>query len=92
MRRKDWENYVLDSPSSVPIPEEATKLVRKWIKAYWEESIWAIKGLEGKTGLREVVWSSENPLPDLKIQKIATLLRRWIQIRDLCKKAFDTLA
>lgn len=92
MNREDWENYVLGLPSSGPIPEEATRLVCKWVNAYWEESILAIKGLEGKTGVKELGWSSGNPSLASKVQKVAILLRRWIQIRDLCKKALDTVA
>lgn len=92
MEREDWEKYVIDLPSSGRISEEATEWVRKWVKTYWEESQLAINGLEGKNGVNGVVGSSKDPLPSLKDQKVATLLRRWIQIRDICKKTLDTLA
>jgi hypothetical protein len=91
MKREDWEKYVLDLSSLGPISEEATEWIRKWVKTYWEESLLAIKGLEGMTSAKGVISSSEKPSPPLN-QKVATLLRRWIQIREICKKAFDTLA
>jgi hypothetical protein len=91
MKRQDWEEYILDLPSSGPISEEATEWIRKWVKTYLEESLLAIKALEGNTSVKGGIWSSENPSPALN-QKVATLLRRWIQIREICKKAFDTLA
>ncbi|KAJ6065264.1 hypothetical protein N7444_000917 [Penicillium canescens] len=92
MTREDWEKCVLGLPSSGCISEEATEWVRKWVKTYWEESLLAINGLEGKDSVKGVVWSSKDPLPSLKDRKVATLLRRWIQIRDICKKTLDTLA
>ncbi|CAG8144510.1 unnamed protein product [Penicillium nalgiovense] len=91
MKREDWEKYVLDLPSSGPISEEATEWIRKWVNTYLEESLLAIKGLEGKTCVKGVVWSLEDLSPALN-QKVATLLRRWIQIREICKKALNTLA
>ncbi|CAG8233725.1 unnamed protein product [Penicillium salamii] len=80
--------YVLDPSLWGPAPKEATILICKWIKAYLEESILAIKRLEGEADIGESIYSSSL---DLNNQKIATLLQRWIQIKGLCKNTLDTL-
>ncbi|KGO73283.1 Exosome-associated factor Rrp47/DNA strand repair C1D [Penicillium italicum] len=86
MEREDWEAYVLDPSSSGHIPLQATELVRRWMKAYWVESLLAIQRLKEKADVLEK--SSLAP----GSERIAALLRRWIQIRDLCRSALDRIA
>ncbi|CRL21334.1 unnamed protein product [Penicillium camemberti] len=77
MEREDWEAYVLNTSSSDPIPLQTTELVRRWTKTYWKEILLAIQKLEEKA----VVLEKSSLAPGN--ERIAALLRRWIQIREL---------
>lgn len=86
MEREDWEAYVLNTSSSDPIPLQTTELVRRWTKTYWKEILLAIQKLEEKA----VVLEKSSLAPGN--ERIAALLRRWIQIRELCQNSLDRIA
>lgn len=84
MKRQDWINYVrgLSTDGVDEMKTQAT--IQRWVRTYLREADRAIAALESMSPVQ----TSDEPFT----QKVAMLLGRWRQIRDLCGTALQCLS
>ncbi|KAL4906894.1 hypothetical protein BDW74DRAFT_176495 [Aspergillus multicolor] len=82
MRPEDWQNYVLGSSTRGVDAKKSEDVIRGWIHAYMDEADQAIDGLK----------DSRFSVEEEDQGRHQMLLKRWMQIRDLCRIALETVS
>ncbi|KAJ5624579.1 hypothetical protein N7510_000888 [Penicillium lagena] len=84
MNEEDWQNHVLEGSSQGLDEATSEDTIKIWIRAYRNEADTSM------AALRTVIDGS----PELREhrQKLEMLLRRWVQIWDLCDRALKAVA
>ncbi|KAL2853907.1 hypothetical protein BJY01DRAFT_232081 [Aspergillus pseudoustus] len=80
MSLEDWQNYALGYSTRGVDAEKSAKVIREWIGTYIEEASANIDELE-KRGYGNIGQKHE--------ERSRMLLKRWVQVKDLCLKALD---
>lgn len=83
MSPKKWQEYILHRSINATDREIMTDTINGWVGTYLKECISTIRTLESMraaSSLAEV--NGQGGHDDLKL---STLLKRWIQMRDLCE-------
>jgi hypothetical protein len=83
MPSKDFRNYVQGRATKAFDTRKTWKIIREWIETYLRESNTTIEALESLTA------QSEGQVGHQK--KVASLRRRWEQIRVMCQNALDKI-
>ncbi|GFF52729.1 SET domain protein [Aspergillus udagawae] len=83
MPSKDFRNYVQGRATKAFDTRKTWKIIREWIETYLRESNTTIEALESLTTQREGQVGHQN--------KVASLRRRWEQIRVMCQNALDKI-
>ncbi|KAL4997624.1 hypothetical protein BDV10DRAFT_89305 [Aspergillus recurvatus] len=82
MRPEDWQNYVLGYSTRGVDAKKSEDVIRGWIRAYMEEADLTTHELE----------NFQSSLEERHQGKAQMLLKRWRQIKDLCRIALETVS
>ncbi|KAL4924917.1 uncharacterized protein BDV17DRAFT_202253 [Aspergillus undulatus] len=83
MPLEDWRNYVLGYSTRGVDAKKSEGVIRGWIRTYVEEVESVIQEL-GNVGSSQIGQDHQD--------KVQMLLRRWWQIKDLCRVALETVS
>lgn len=83
MACKDFQNYVQGRATKAFDTRKTWNIIREWIEIYLQESNTTIEGLE--------LLGAQSEEQDGHKNKVASLRRRWEQIRVMCQNALDKI-
>ncbi|KAL4805491.1 hypothetical protein BDV18DRAFT_20195 [Aspergillus unguis] len=83
MRLEDWQNYVLGHSDEGVDAQQAEEIIRGWIRAYQEQARLRMNHLES---------DGRSNTSDQHSGIVQMLMRRWMQIEDLCRIALKNVS
>jgi hypothetical protein len=79
MKEEDWRNHVLEGSTEGVDEKLSEDIIKGWLRTYCAEADAAVDALRAAM--------ESDPVVQTHRQKAETLLRRWVQIKEVCESA-----